>query len=186
MADIKVATGGGLYMAGRDFAAAHTNGDADGAVRTDFFLKQGRVDAILQGNQGAVFLEMRHRSRQGIGSVIRTHGDEAAIELSLDFSRENNFDFYVEWTVRHIHLQPFFANGSDMFPIDIDECQIMSRPCQPAANNPSNGSCANDHHFHSQRSSCVDEQVAPTYLKAKSRSTRRDGLPRPYLKNTCS
>ena len=50
MTDIKMAADRGLYMTGSDFAAAHANRHADGALHADFFLKQRRVDAVLHRN----------------------------------------------------------------------------------------------------------------------------------------
>jgi hypothetical protein len=70
MADVKVAARGGVEMAGRDLAAAHADRHADSTIGSDFFLEQGRVDAVLHGYEQTVVGKMGQSGIERVECVV--------------------------------------------------------------------------------------------------------------------
>src|SRR5687767_15397533 len=91
---------------------------------------------------------MRQHRFKRVKGIIRTHGDEADVELAQDFVWKDDVDFHIEGTLRHFYLKSFGPDRLDVFFIDVHESDLVAGARQPAADNATDRSCANDDHAH--------------------------------------
>ncbi len=70
------------------------------------------------------------------------HGDQADVVPAADLVGKYDVDLHVERTVGHIDLQTSLPDRRDMFLVDVDERQVVSRAREPAADNAADGAGA--------------------------------------------
>src|SRR5437867_12712195 len=119
MTDIQMSPGSRLHVAGSRSGGSHANSHSDGAVGSNLFFEERRIDAVLQRHEQTIVVQVRHHGRQSIRCVIRPHGDEADIEFALDLTRKNDVNFDIEGTVRYIYVQLLLAACRYLLLVDV-------------------------------------------------------------------
>src|SRR3990167_7421298 len=85
-------------------AAAHPDHCPDGAIRPNYFLKQGRVNPVLKRYQNRIFAEVGSERGESIPCVIGPYSNKTDVKFALDLTWEDSGHGNIERPIRHVDL----------------------------------------------------------------------------------